>query len=256
MRSRIFISGMSVALAATLSAAAFAQTTPKPTPASAPANAPRAAAPRAAAVSISLPVPDKGAFRILLAGAEVGTEQFETQAAGDARIIRSETVLHVPGQPESRSSGELRVSADGAPIGYKWTAQSDKKASGSVEFKEGAAKTLLDLQNGKDPYQSDFMFPSPRVAVLDNNLYYQYALIAQLYDWNAGGQQVLPVLIPQDMTPGTISVESLGPKTVEGGTFEALRVTTADLEVLAYFDARHRLMRVEVPAAMATIVRR
>jgi hypothetical protein len=100
------------------------------------------------------------------------------------------------------------------------------------------------------------MFTSPRLAVLDNNLYYHYALVAQLYDWNAKGQQSFPVLIPQDVTPGSISVESLGPKTVEGGTFETLRVNTADLEILAYYDARRRLMRVEVPAAAVAIVRR
>lgn len=106
------------------------------------------------------------------------------------------------------------------------------------------------------PYEQDFIFPSPRIAVLDNNLNYQYALVAQLYDWGAKGQQTFPVLAPQDMTPGTITVESLGPKSVEGGTFETLRVNTADLETLAYYDARRRLMRVEVPAAMVVIVRR
>jgi hypothetical protein len=249
MKRQFLAAGTAAVIVATFSAA-FAQTTPKVTPASQPVAAPRPAAP------VSFPVSDKGTLRILLAGAEVGTEQFEASAVGGARIIRSETVLRAPGQPEARSMGELRIAADGAPLNYKWTAQSDKKASGSVEFKDGTATTFLDLQNGKDPYHSDFMFPSPRVAILDNNLYYQYALVAQLYDWNLKGQQTFPVLIPQDVTPGSITVESLGPKSVEGGTFEALRVNTADLEILAYFDARRRLMRVEVPAAMVTIVRR
>lgn len=207
-------------------------------------------------MAIPLPVPDKGTFRILLSGTEVGTEQFETEASGDARIVRSEAVIRAPGEPETRSSGELRVNVDGSPLSYKWSSQAEKKASGSVDFKDGTAKTLLDQGAGKDPYQADFMFPSPRVAVLDNNLYYQYALVAQLYDWNAKGQQTFPVLIPQDVTPGTISVESMGQKTVEGGTFETLRVNTADLEILAYYDARHRLMRLEAPAAGVAIVRR
>ena len=248
---RTFFAGTATALiAAALSAPTFAQTTPKLTPASSPATAPKPA------VSQSALLPDKGTFRIFLNGAEVGTEQFEAQAAGSARIVRSETVLHIPGQPETRSSGELRVAADGSPLSYKWTAQAEKKVSGSVDFKEGTATTLLDLGNGKDPYQSDFMFQSPRIAILDSNLHYQYALVAQLYDWNAKGRQDFPVLIPQDVTPGNISVESLGPRTVEGGTFETLRINTADLEILAYYDTRRRLMRVEVPAAMVTIVRR
>ena len=251
---RTIFAGMAAALiVAAFSAPALPQTAPKLTPASSPSN-PKA--PTAAVLQTSLPVPDKGTFRILLAGSEVGTEQFESESSGSARILRSETVLRAPGQPESRSSGELRVAADGSPLGYKWSSQAEKKASGSVNFKEGAAQTLLDLGNGKDPYQADFMFSSPKVAVLDNNLYYQYALLAQLYDWNTRGQQLFPVLIPQDLTPGNITVESLGAKTVEGGTFEALRVHTADLEILAYYDARRRLMRVEVPSAMVAIVRR
>jgi hypothetical protein len=249
--NRMLLAGAAAALiAGALWAPAFAQKTPTPIPVSEPVPAPRASA------AISLPVPDKGTFRILLSGAQVGTEQFEATAVGSARVFRSEAVIHVPGQPESRSSGELRVGPDGSPLGYTWTAQGEKKASGSVEFKDGTAKTLLDMETGKDPYQSDFMFPSSRVAILDNNLNYQYTLVAQLYDWNAKGPQTFPVLAPQDMTPGTITVESLGRKTVEGGTFETLRVNTADLEVLAYYDARRRLMRLEIPAAMVAIVRR
>ena len=175
---------------------------------------------------------------------------------GRRSVVRSETVIRVPGSPETRSSGELRVLADGTPVAYKWTAEGDKKASGSVEFKDGTTKTFLDLGAGKDPYEQDFIFPSPRVAILDSNLHYQYALISVLYNWNAKGEQTFPVLIPQDLTPGTISVDSLGPKTVEGGSFEALRVKTADLEIIAYFDAKHRLMRLEVPAANVAVVRR
>jgi hypothetical protein len=303
-------------IAAAFSAAAFAQTAPKVTPASAP----QPAAPRPAAMS-ALTAPDKGEFRILLGGVEVGTEQFEVAESGAARIVRSETVFRAPGQPESRSTGELHLAADGTPLGYKWSAQTDKKASGVVEFTDGTAKTgimigaplaiaqavlagpaaqavkasstaslavgnhvQVDVGGSQEvvavtavtptsfsaifsknhaanaqvirPYEQDFIFPSPRVAVLDNNLYSQYALLAQLYDWNAKGQQTIPVLIPQDMTPGTIAVESLGQKSVEGQTFESLRVKTADVEILAYYDSRRRLMRVEVPAATVAIVRR
>ena len=201
------------------------------------------------------PIPDKGAFRVLLNGAEVGSEQFETAASDNVWIAKGESVTRVPGEPEVRSSGELRISPDGTPLGYKWSAQADKKTSGSVEFDKGAVKTYTDV-GGKDPYQQDFVFPSPRVAVLDNNLYHQYALLALLYNWTAKGRQTFPVLIPQDITPGEISVESLGPRTVEGATLEALRVNSADVEILAYFDARRRLMRIEVPAAMVAIVRR
>jgi hypothetical protein len=93
------------------------------------------------------------------------------------------------------------------------------------------------------------------VAVLDNNLYYQYAVLARIYDWKAGGKQNFPVLIPQDMVPGSISVESLGPQQSGNGKYEAMRVSTPDLEIMVYLDAAHRLMRIEVPSSNVTIER-
>jgi len=234
MRKRVFLAG----IAAVVLAAAW----------------PQGLSAQAAAANPLL-VPDKGAFRILLEGAEVGAEQFETAPSGNAWIARSETVIRVPGGNESRSTGQLRLSADGTPLRYDWTAQAEKKTSGAVEFEQGTAKTSINF-GGQNPYQQDFVFPSPRLAVLDNNLYHQYALLALLYNWSAKGQQTFPVLIPQDMTPGSISVESLGAKTVEAAPLEALRVSSADLEIVVYFDARRRLMRLEVPAANVAVVRR
>jgi hypothetical protein len=199
-------------------------------------------------------VPDKGKFRILLEGAEVGTEDFELTPAGDAWMAKGDAVIHTKGSADMRSSGQLRLSADGTPLRYDWTAQTDKKVTGFVDFADGTAKTSTSLP-GKNPVLQDFHFDSPHIAVLDNNLYDQYAIVARLYDWNAKGAQMFPVLIPQDVTPGRITVESQGRKSTEGGEFDVLRVSTSDLEVDAYFDAKHHLMRLEVPAAKVVIAR-
>ena len=108
---------------------------------------------------------------------------------------------------------------------------------------------------GARPFEQDLTFNSPLIAVLDNNLYYQYAVLARVYDWNKRGTQTFPVLIPQDLTPGNISVEATGTASSEGKTYEGLRVTTADLEVLLLLDGNHRLMRLEVPAAKVVVAR-
>jgi hypothetical protein len=198
--------------------------------------------------------PDKGKFRILLNGEIVGSEEFEFSPADNAWAARDSTTMRVPGSGETKTTGQLRLSADGTPIRYDWTAQADKKASGLVEFANGTAKTAMNL-GGKTPFTQDFIFPSPRIAVLDNNLYSQYAVLAKLYDWKTGGKQVFPVLIPQDMTPGSISVEALGSQRVENSEYETLRVNSPDLEILLYLDSDHRLMRLEVPASKVTIQR-
>jgi hypothetical protein len=198
--------------------------------------------------------PDKGKFRIELEGRVVGNEEFEISPSGGTWMARGSTTAHVPGGGEIKATGQLKLAADGTPLHYDWTAQTQKKGSGAVDFANGTAKSAIDL-GGKSPILQDFTFPSPRIAVLDNNLYYQYAVLAQLYDWTAGGKQEFPVLIPQDMTPGSISVESIGPQQVESAKYETLRVSSTDLEILLYLDAGRRLMRVDVPSSKATIVR-
>ena len=199
--------------------------------------------------------PDKGKFRILQQGNEVGTEDFSLAPSGNAWLLEDETIIRVPGGVEMRSSGQLRITADGAPQHYAWSSQGAKKASGTVEFDKVTAKTTVNVPGAKQPGQQDFTFTSPRIAVLDNNLYEQYAVLGRIYDWNMKGTQSFPVLIPQDATPGTIDLEALDEKSVDGANLEVLRVHSTDLEIQLYFDAKFRLIRLEVPAAKVEILR-
>jgi hypothetical protein len=198
--------------------------------------------------------PDKGKFRIVLDGHAVGDEEFEISASGSAWTARGVTTAHVPGGAEIKATGQLKISADGTPIRYEWSAEAQKKAIGAVDFVNGTAKCSANL-GAASPLMKDFKFDSPRIAVLDNNLYHQYALLAQVYDWKSGGKQSFPVVIPQDLTPGSISVESIGPQPVENIKYEALRVSSTDLEIMLYVDAKHHLMRMEVPASKVVIER-
>jgi hypothetical protein len=238
MKCRVFLFCASLMTAICLVTAAFS--TPRPAPGDAPSG--------------SAFLPDKGRLRILQQGSEVGTEDFELAPSGDQWMLRGETTIRASGSGDVRSTGQLRLTADGTPLHYTWTAQAEKKASGSVEFQNGTAKTSINL-GAKEPRLQDFTFTSPRVAVLDNNLYDQYAILGRLYDWGAKGTQTFSVLIPQDATPGSVDVESLGPKNIEGNPLEELRVHSTDLEIELYLDAKHHLMRLEVPSAKVVIVR-
>ncbi len=219
---------------------------------SSPHLSPASAAKPAGAPSVFSP--DKGKLRITINGQAVGSEDFEISPAGDAWIERSSMSAHAPGGPEIKAAGQLKLSADGAPIHYDWSAEAQKKATGSVDFASGTAKCSADL-GGASPLRKDFVFTSPLVAVLDNNLYYQFGVLARVYDWKAGGKQTFPVLIPQDMVPGSISVESLGPQQAGNGKYEALRVSSTDLEIMVYLDASHRMMRLEVASSNVAIER-
>lgn len=197
---------------------------------------------------------DKGKLRITINGQQVGSEDFEISESGDVWIERSSMSAHAPGGGDVKATGQLKLSADGTPLHYDWSAEAQKKAAGAVDFANGTAKCVADL-GGTSPMRKDFIFTSPHVAVLDNNLYYQYGVLARQYDWKAGGKQNFPVLIPQDMVPGTISVEALGEQQSGTGHYEAMRVSTPDLEIMVYLDSGHRLVRLEVPSSNVTIER-
>jgi hypothetical protein len=198
--------------------------------------------------------PDKGKLRIAINGQRIGSEDFEISQSGEVWIERSSVSAHAPGGGDIKATGLLKLSADGAPLHYEWSAEAEKKATGSVEFTGGTAKCSADL-GAASPLRKDFVFNSPLVAVLDNNLYFQFGVLARVYDWKAGGKQTFPVLIPQDMVPGSISVEAIGQQQAGNGKYEAVRVSSPDLEIMVYVDGNHRMMRLDVPSSNVTIER-
>jgi hypothetical protein len=198
--------------------------------------------------------PDKGKLRILINGQRVGSEDFEISQSGEAWIEHSSMSAHAPDGGEIKATGHLKLSAEGAPLHYDWSAEAQKKATGAVDFVGGTAKCSADL-GAAVPLRKDFVFTSPLIAVLDNNLYFQFGVLARIYDWKTGGKQTFPVLIPQDMVPGSISVESLGQQEAGNAKYEAVRVSSSDLEIMVFLDGNHRLMRLEVPSSNVIIER-
>lgn len=196
----------------------------------------------------------KGKFRDMVSGKEVGSEDFDISSSGDVWLARaSATVRAAPGL-ETHITSQLQLRADGAPIHYEWTTSTgSKRAGASIDFESGTATIHVQVNGGK-PFTQQFFFHAPVIAILDDNLYYQYAILADLYDWSKKGVQTFPVLIPQEMTPGTITVEALDPENGNGKTFDRLRVRSQDLEIILYLEG-NRLQRVSVPSANAEIVR-
>jgi len=198
---------------------------------------------------------DKGKFNITVNDQIIGHEEFEISPAEATWTAHGQTDLKPPEAGNMRISGTLTLNPDGTPVSYEWATETDKKNGAHVSFANGTAKIVLEMQGAQRSFEQNLNFGTPRIAVLDNNLYYQYAVLARVYDWSKQGTQNLPVLIPQELTPGTVSVESAGSLTAGGKSYAGLRVTTADLEVLLYLDHNHRLMRLEVPSAKVSVVR-
>jgi hypothetical protein len=121
-----------------------------------------------------------------------------------------------------------------------------KKASANIAFQDLTATIELHLEGAK-PYTQQFTFPNPRIAVLDNNMYHQYAVLAHLYDWQKKGPQIVSVLVPQSMTPGSVTMEPLASASAGNPSQQALSVKTEDLEVDVFLESG-KLQRIAVPA--------
>ena len=215
-------------------------------------------------------VQDKGKFTIKLAGQTVGHEEFDIAPAEGGWLAKGTSDIEPPQGAPSKVTGSLTLQADGSPISYQWTAQSDKTNGAHIIFANGVARITVEMQGAhactdaeiKDPnrkqpcfFQQDLSFNSPLIAVLDNNLYYQYAVLARIYDWSKRGEQTFSVLIPQELTPGLVNVTATGPAKVDGKTYEGLKVSSSDLEILLLVDNNHRLIRLEVPDAKVSVIR-
>ncbi|MGA3294229.1 MAG: hypothetical protein ABSE45_09645 [Candidatus Acidiferrales bacterium] len=197
-------------------------------------------------------VPEKGNFKILVNGQQVGKEEFEIAPSGSNWVARGTSEIQA-GDSVTHVSGTLQFHADGTPVRYEWSTQGAKKAGATITFTGSTATIELRIE-GARPFTQQLTFSSPLIVVLDNNLYHQYALLARLYDWDKKGPQTFSVLVPQENTPGSVTVESLGSQDVGGKKLEELSVKTEDLEVDLYLDAQ-RLVRIVSPSSNAEILR-
>jgi hypothetical protein len=195
---------------------------------------------------------DKGTFKILVSGQQIGKEEFTIAPNGSDWTARGSTELQSP-KGNTHVTGSLVVHADGMPVRYEWSTQGAKKASATIGFTGLTATVELHLEGAK-PFTQQFTFAVPLVVVLDDNLYYQYTFLARLYDWDKKGEQSFAVLVPQEMTPGNVTVDSMGEQVVNGQKVQELRVRTEDNEIDLFLDGP-KLVRLVAPAANAEIIR-
>ena len=197
-------------------------------------------------------VEDRGNFRILVSGQQMGKEEFEINSVGGNWVAHGSSEVQSADGIE-RVSGTLQLQPDGSPMRYEWSTQGKKKASAAVEFTNLTATIELHLE-GAHPYTQQFTYNTSPIVVLDNNLYHQYAVLARLYDREKKGAQTFSVLVPQSLAPGTITVESLGNQDVNGKKLEELTAKTEDLEIDLFLDGG-RLVRLLAPTNNAEIIR-
>ena len=217
------------------------------------ASSRRASCPRHPRRPDLLLLPIKGNFASWPAAQQVGKEEFEISSErrqlGGARHLGSEDgrghdACHRHARTPTRwHAGALRMVHARAQESFRVD-----------RLQRRAPPRSTSAWTAPGPFTQQFTFNSPPIAILDNNLYHQYAVLGRLYDWNKKGAQTFSVLVPQEMTPGSVTVESLGTKDVDGKKLDELRVKTEDLELDLYLETSG-LIRIDAPNANAEIVR-
>jgi len=201
-------------------------------------------------------VSQQGRLRILRNGQPLGAEHFEISATPTEIQARAESEFTID-ETTVRQTSRMLLGADLVPRRYDWKMEAPRSAWLAMEFKETEGTIRFPGPDGKEDQQV-FTFKSPRVALLDNNFFYPYLLLAGLYDFAKGGTQTFEVFIPQSVQPGSVSVELQGveQQTVAGRP-EAVRrlsIVTEDLQVLLWVSQSGSFVRLSVPAATVEVV--
>ncbi len=216
---------------------------------------------RLAAQSPPANVDDQGEFERLVEGRPVGTEKFEIRAVKDGFDAHAEVHLRVVQNGktiEGRSFPRLTLNAQLRPLVYTWSQKGTQSSELSVDFRVTPAKTTYKTVNGQEDNRT-FQF-LPDVAVLDENVVHHYQLLVDRYRQTSGGKQTFHVFVPQEATPGDVTVEDAGAEPIDvGGKSLNLHhlVVTAELaRVDIWVDDQQRIEKLSIPDAHFDAVRK
>lgn len=200
---------------------------------------------------------EHGVFRVYAGGKAVGAETFEISRTPEGTDAHADIHLSIEGQTV-RQTARLSLGPAGLPRSYEWNEESPKKMYARVRFQEGKAIIEFPLETGTMD-QREFFFTSPDVVVLDNNVFHHFIFLLQHYDYAKGGRQPVHILIPQEVTPGIVYLESHGQEEVQVGNsrrkLERIAVVSEDNEISAWVDEQKRVVKIGVPQTGVEVVR-
>lgn len=202
------------------------------------------------------PGTQKGKLQILQEGKPIGTERYEITAT-DTEITARGDMTFTAGDEKVHQTTDLLLNADLSPRRYDWKMDEPKPTWVRVDFDGSQATIHYPRPDGKED-QQQFTFASPRVAVLDINVFHQFLLLVGLYDLERGGVQEIPVFVPQSVQPGTVQVEMEGVESlpVDGAPQPVRRfsIRSEDNHVLLWVTESGRFVKLTVPQADVEVV--
>lgn len=199
---------------------------------------------------------DRGILKVYSSGQLVGEENFQIVADGSNFKASSETRLtleRINTKVTFNLKSALQFTKNFEPLTYQVTQEAGGNTSrAQVKFKPGAS----DVQYENDTRTIEL---EKNVAVLDNNVYHHYILLARRYDFEKGGDQEFSAFVPQEFLSGSVSLaDNKMENTLINGTATQLQhlvVDTGDLQIHLWLDANHVVRKISVPQSNVDVIR-
>ena len=200
---------------------------------------------------------EQGVFSILAGNRKIGTETFQIVSTASGYEATGEISLKVPGGPSLTEGSTLRVDQNLQPILYDRSQKAPQQGSVTVRF--GSPETMLVSETEEGSQNRIFYLPETDLVVLDTNFFHHYTFLLRRYDDSQSGSQHFNVFIPQEATPGTISLSFQGRENQTAGGVTAdlnhYQVVTDQLTMEIWASPDARIHRITIPQADLEIVR-
>jgi hypothetical protein len=200
---------------------------------------------------------DSGVFVILAGQKRIGTEKFKITQGSSGFEAAGEIEVEMPGSPKASESAVLKLDQNLKPASYERQQKLPKKGSITVEF--GSPESKLVSKTDAGPEERLFFLPGDHLAVLDTNFFHHYAVLLRQYDAEHGGPQHFNVFVPQEATPGTISLELQGKESQQvGKTMRELnhfQAVTDEVKIDIWATPQGEIYRMAIPQANLEVVR-
>ncbi|MFI5173459.1 MAG: hypothetical protein ACHQKY_01275 [Terriglobia bacterium] len=227
----------------------------------APANEKKQAAPQGAKTTAPLAGIEKGTFNIYVDAEQKGTEEFDLEPVGNQFVAKGKihlTITRDENPVQYFIETELVLKPDYDPVRYSMAQKFDGNTS-SIIMTFQANKATADFKTGSGTETRDYQL-TPGVALLDDNVFHHYALLARRYNYDKGGLQEFSAFIPQESIGGILHIIYKGDETIDVGgkgvPVQHLLVDTNDLKLDLYVEGKeHRMVKMEVPSSKVVVVR-
>jgi hypothetical protein len=204
---------------------------------------------------------ERGTFNIYVDAEQKGTEEFDIEPAGNQFVAKGRIHLTIKRDEKPVQyfiESELVLKPNYDPVRYSMVQKFEENTS-SIQMTFQEKKATTEFKTGSGAETRDYEL-TPGVALLDDNVFHHYALLARRYNYDKGGLQEFSAFIPQESVGGILRILYKGDvkMEVEGKTRTAqhLLVDTNDLKLDLYVEGNeHRLVKMEVPSSNVTVVR-